>query len=85
MKGTIQRFTFSDHTLAIKVRSQVYDSLAKYDFNRNGLFEEDEIRQALIEILGEDQNEVKYVVKNVFRYDKDNDGCITYDEFVIFE
>lgn len=54
MKGTIQRFTFSDHTLAIKVRSQVYDSLAKYDFNRNGLFEEDEIRQALIEILNED-------------------------------
>ena len=54
MRGTIQRFTFSDHSLAIKVRSQVYDALTVYDLNRNGLFEEDEIRQALIEILGED-------------------------------
>lgn len=33
----------------------------------------------MIQILHEDENEVRYVVKNVFRYDRDNDKCVTYD------
>lgn len=28
--------------------------------------------------------EVQYVVNNVFRYDVDNDGAVTYTEFVHF-
>ena len=33
---------------------------------------------ALQNILNEDVNELQYVVNNVFRYDKDNDGAVTY-------
>lgn len=32
----------------------------------------------MMTILGEDESEVHYVVKNVFRYDRDNDGAVTY-------
>lgn len=36
----------------------------------------------MMTILGEDESEVHYVVKNVFRYDRDNDGAVTYTQFV---
>lgn len=32
----------------------------------------------MVTILGEDEHEVHYVVKNVFRYDRDGDKCVTY-------
>ena len=35
-------------------------------------------------ILKEDPNELYYVVKNVFRYDKDNNKKVTYDEITNF-
>lgn len=83
MRKVVLRFNFTDHRLAFQVRGTVYNALKKYDFNQNGLFEEEEIKQALLEILGENENEVHYVVKNVYRYDVDHDNLITYEEFVI--
>jgi len=35
--------------------------------------------QALVNILNEDENEIRYVVANVFRYDRDGDQAVTYD------
>lgn len=35
-----------------------------------------------MQVLHEDPNELYYVVQNVFRYDRDNDGKITLKEFV---
>lgn len=34
--------------------------------------------------MKEDRNEVKYVIANVFRYDKNNDKIVTYDELSNF-
>ena len=34
--------------------------------------------------MKEDKNEVRYVIANVFRYDKNNDKIVTYDELSNF-
>lgn len=41
---TVRRFTFSDLSLAYKVRGIMRKSLAQFDDNGNGLFEENEIK-----------------------------------------
>lgn len=78
----MNRFRFSDYRFAEFVRKRMSDALVQFDVNANHLFEENEIREALLHILNEDPNEIYYVVQNVFRYDKDNDKRITYKEFV---
>ena len=50
------KFTFSDHSLAYKVRENMMNALVPYDNNDNGLFEEPEIVRALVDILDEDEN-----------------------------
>lgn len=79
----VRKFAFSDLTLAYKVRGIMREELIKFDANGNERFEENEIKQAMITILGESENELHYVVKNVFRYDRDNDKMVTYDELVL--
>ena len=71
------KFTFSDYRFAAFVRSSMVDVLSQFDLNGNHLFEQEEIKEALVQILHEDPNELYYVVQNVFRYDRDNDGKIT--------
>lgn len=72
------KFTFANYDYAYHVRGKMLESLKRFDINGNQLFEEDEIKQALVAILNEDPNEVYYVIQNVFRYDKDGDRMITY-------
>lgn len=74
----LRKFKFSDLNLAFKVRGNMLKALIEFDTNQNKLFDEHEIKDALVTILGEDENEVQYVVKNVFRYDRDGDQSITY-------
>ena len=69
---------FSNYQLAYHVRAKVYEKLISFDDNLNYEFEEREIKKALISLLGEDKFEVTYVTRNVFRYDKNNDGIVTY-------
>jgi hypothetical protein len=75
---SINKFKFSDYGYAHYVREKMLAVLIQFDSDNNQLFDEDEIRQALIEILNENPNEVYYVVQNVFRYDRDNDRKVTY-------
>lgn len=77
-----KKFTFSDYGFSHFVRDRMMEILREYDANNNALFEEEEIKNALIAILNENPNEVSYVVQNVFRYDKDGDRAVTYKEFV---
>ena len=53
---TIRKFQFSDLALAYKVRGMMRAALIKFDLNHNEKFEEDEIKEAMIKILGESEN-----------------------------
>lgn len=79
----IVRFKFISYDLAEKVRQRVLELLIPYDRNRDKFLEKIEIENALIGILRENDKELLYVTRNVFRYDKDNDGKVTYSQFVI--
>ena len=78
------KFVFSDYNFSKQVRARVYELLVPYDFDRNQQFNEAEINAALTGLLREDENELKYVTRNVFRYDRDNNKEVTYDEFTNF-
>lgn len=80
----INHFHFSDLSLAYQVRERCYYLLEKYDENKDLLFDEKEIQSALIDLLKENQYELAYVTRNVFRYDVDGDRNVTYDEMVNF-
>lgn len=46
MKNNIvryQKFNFSNHELAYKVRHNMHNALLKFDDNNNGLFDQEEI------------------------------------------
>lgn len=73
-RSVVQKFNFSDYSFARKVRARVLELLIPYDKDQNKQFDEKEIQDALIGLLKEDENELKYVTKNVFRYDRDNNG-----------
>lgn len=47
-------------------------------------FDEGEIREFLVKVLHEAETEIHYFIKNVFRYDYNNDGVVEYDELVNF-
>lgn len=77
-------FTFTSNSLANAVRKQILHILAEYDANNNKEFEENEIIDILQTVMKEDKNEVRYVIANVFRYDKNGDKIVTYDELANF-
>lgn len=56
----------------------------RFDANNNRNFEEEEIIQILITLMKEDRHEIMYVIANVFRYDRNNDKRVTYDEMCDF-
>jgi Ca2+-binding EF-hand superfamily protein len=76
------KFTFSDFRFAAFVRARMLEVLVQFDANGNQMFEEEEIKTALVQVLNESPEELYYVVQNVFRYDRDGDGKITIREFV---
>jgi len=77
-KNYIQ-FSFSDYTFAKQVRLRVYELLVEFDFDKNEEFSREEIQAALIKLFKENQYELDYVTRNVFRYDRDGDNSVTYD------
>jgi Ca2+-binding EF-hand superfamily protein len=78
------KFNFSNYDLSDEVRKKVWDLLVKYDKNKDSRFDENEIHEALIDLLKENQHELAYVTRNVFRYDKDGDRNVTYEELTNF-
>jgi Ca2+-binding EF-hand superfamily protein len=78
------KFHFSNYDLSDEVRKRMWDLLIKYDKNHDHRFDENEIHDALIDLLKENQHELDYVTRNVFRYDKDGDRNVTYEELTNF-
>lgn len=78
------KFVFSDYAFARLVRQAVWNKLIPYDKDKNEEFSKDEIEAALVGLLKEKQEELLYVTKNVFRYDRNNDGEVTYHELTNF-
>jgi Ca2+-binding EF-hand superfamily protein len=78
------KFQFSNYDFAIEVRKRMLQALTPFDKNRDNLFDEKEITDALVQLLKENQHEVYYMVKNVFRYDRNLDGKVSYDELTDF-
>ena len=79
----IHKFKFTNLSLSYQIRRQVYEILISFDDNRNFELEKEEITRALVEILDESQEELAYITRNVYRYDTNQDGIITYEEFVL--
>lgn len=57
----------------------MFEALSQFDKNRDKQFDEREITDALVNLLKENEHELYYMVKNVFRYDRNSDGMVTYD------
>ena len=55
------------------------ECLIPYDVDKNHEFDQKEIENAMVGLLKESEQELSYVTKNVFRYDVNNDGEVTYD------
>ena len=60
----------------------MYNILTQFDADHNEYFDQDEIKNVLIQIFGEKPDEEQYVIKNMHRYDPDEDGKVTYKDFV---
>lgn len=80
----VTKFVFSNYDLSDLVRKRVWELLIPFDTNKDLTFDEDEIHKALIHLLKESELELKYMTRNVFRYDKDGDKNVTYDELTNF-
>ena len=77
-------FNFSDYGLSKRVRARVLELLIPFDANKDKEFDESEIKNALRTLLKENEYELPYVTRNVFRYDHDGDKHVTYDELTDF-
>lgn len=80
----VTKFVFSNYDLSDLVRKRVWELLIPFDTNKDLTFDEDEIHKALVHLLKESEHELKYMTRNVFRYDKDGDKNVTYDELTNF-
>lgn len=78
------QINYSTLNLAFKVRAQTLSLIQKFDVNQNGIFEQEEIAQALRVLIEADETELRYVTTNMFRYDKDSDGIINCKELANF-
>ena len=76
--------TYSNLTLARKVRAQPTSLIQQFDLNKNGIFEPQEIINMLRTLIEADETELRYVTSNMFRYDRDNDGVISCQELINF-
>lgn len=77
-------FHFTNWDLSNLVRKTVWDLLVKFDKNKDEKFDEAEIQDALVTLLKESEHELAYVTRNVFRYDRDGDKNVTYEELTNF-
>jgi len=65
--------------LARRARLKALDLIFQFDANKNSNLEQDEIIEILKKLMKSDASDIFYVVANVFRYDINGDGFITYD------
>lgn len=77
-------FKFSNLDLARRARKRTLELIELFDTNKNRNLEDDEIIDILKKLMKSDEFDIFYVLANVFRYDANSDGFITYDEMADF-
>jgi len=77
-------FRFSSLDLARRARKRTLELIEMFDTNKNRNLEENEIIEILTKLMKSDEFDIFYVLANVFRYDVNNDGLVTYDEMADF-
>jgi len=77
-------FKFSSLDLARRARKRTLELIEIFDVNKNRNLEENEIIEILTKLMKSDEFDIFYVLANVFRYDVNNDGLVTYDEMADF-
>jgi Ca2+-binding EF-hand superfamily protein len=80
----IINFRFSNLDLARRARKRTLELIEIFDKNKNRNLEENEIIEILTKLMKSDEFDLFYVLANVFRYDVNNDGLVTYDEMADF-
>ena len=70
------------------LRTNLWDRLKvvfnKYSNKTTGEIETSRVQEIVTDVLGETtQEEINYVIKNMFRLDNDNSGTVSFLEFVI--
>lgn len=61
---------------------QLRNIFARYDYNKNMLFEEDEIEAILQHVFGLNETEISYVLLKFFNFANRNNKSLTFDELV---
>lgn len=61
---------------------QLKNIFFKYDYNKNQVFEIDEIRDILQKVFELDESEVSYILLKYFTFDAESGGSLTFDELI---
>lgn len=61
---------------------QLRNIFLRYDYNKNLLFEEDEIEAILHHVFGLNETEISYVLLKFFNFAQRNNKSLTFDELV---
>lgn len=80
----LSNYRFSNLELAKRIRLSIISLVSTFDKNHNRLLEENEIIDLLVTLLNESETEIRYVIRNVFRYDRNNDWKVTFEEMADF-
>lgn len=80
----LSNYKFSNWEIARRIRSNIISLVSTFDKNYNRELEEDEIIALLVSLLNENETEIRYVVRNVFRYDRNDDLKVTFEEMADF-
>ena len=61
---------------------QLRNIFSRYDFNKNMLFEEDEIEAILHHVFGLNETEISHVLHKFFNFASRKNKSLTFDELV---
>lgn len=61
---------------------QLKNIFFKYDYNKNQVFEIDEIKDILQKVFELDESEVSYILLKYFTFDAESGGSLTFDELI---
>lgn len=75
---------FSNEELGERIIKHTIDLLSRYDLKRGATFEVKDIESALVDLLKEDESEVRYAITNAFRYNMQNMESISYENIAKF-
>lgn len=61
---------------------QLKEIFYRFDYNKNKLFESDEVKDILEQVFQFESNELSYILSKYFSFDAANGGSITFEELI---